>query len=57
MATSSLKKSFVINSKTEASKLVKMFSESIARPEVPKRGGIATASPELLKEIVRENRN
>ncbi|MBQ4497234.1 MAG: hypothetical protein II973_06995 [Spirochaetaceae bacterium] len=56
MATSSLKKSFVISSKTEASKLVKMFTDSLSKPITTKPVNISTASPELLKEIINENR-
>ena len=52
MATSSLKKSFVISSKNEASKLVKMFTDSISNPSTPKPANVTAVSPELLKEIV-----
>lgn len=53
MATSSLKKSFVISSKTEASKLVKMFSDSITKKQTPpEQINITTVSTEQLKEIV-----
>ncbi len=51
MATSSLKKSFVISSKTEASKLVKMFTDSISKPV-----NVSNASPEILKEIINANK-
>jgi len=56
MATSSLKKSFVISSKTEASKLVKMFTDSLSNPVVPKHVEVSAASPELLKEIINGDR-
>lgn len=56
MATSSLKKSFVINSKPEASKLVKLFTESLSKPAKPKTVSVPTASAEFLKEIVNESR-
>ncbi|MBR5966907.1 MAG: hypothetical protein IK015_12410 [Treponema sp.] len=52
MATSSLKKSFVISSKSEASKLVKMFTDSLSRPFVPNPANVTTVSPDQLKEIV-----
>ena len=56
MATSSLKKSFVISSKTEASKLVKMFTDSLSKPAVTKPINVSAVSPELLKEIINGNR-
>lgn len=56
MATSSLKKSFVINSKPEASKLVKMFTDSLSNPIITKPVTVSNASPELLKEIIDGNK-
>ena len=56
MATSSLKKSFVISSKTEASKLVKMFTESLSKPVKTRSVNVTNASPELLKEIINDSR-
>ena len=56
MATSSLKKFFVINSKPEASKLVKMFTDSLSKPIITKSVTFSNASPELLKEIIDGNK-
>ena len=56
MATSSLKKSFVISSKPEASKLVKMFTDSLSNPIITKPVNVSNASPELLKEIINGGR-
>lgn len=56
MATSSLKKSFVISSKTEASNLVKMFSDSLITPNTPKKINVTVASSEQIKEIINANR-
>ncbi len=56
MATSSLKKSFVISSKPEASKLVKMFSDSLLKPVKTRPVNVTNASPELLKEIINANK-
>ena len=56
MATSSLKKSFVISSKPEASKLVKMFTDSLSKPSITKPVTVSNASPELLKEIIDGNK-
>ena len=56
MATSSLKKSFVISSKPEASKLVKMFTDSLSKPIISKPVTVSNASPELLKEIIDANK-
>ena len=56
MATSSLKKSFVISSKSEASKLVKMFTDSLSNPIITKPVNVSNASPELLKEIINGGR-
>ena len=56
MAISSLKKSFVISSKPEASKLVKMFTDSLSKPIIAKPVNVSNASPELLKEIINGNR-
>lgn len=56
MATSSLKKSFVISFQPEASKLVKMFTDSLSKPIIAKPVNITNASPELLKEIINDNR-
>jgi len=56
MATSSLSKSFVINSKTEASKLVQMYTDSLSKPISIKTVKVSEASPELLKEIINANR-
>ena len=56
MATSSLKKSFIISSKTEASALVKMFTESVKNPKPPKPVNVIFATPEQLKEIINASR-
>ena len=56
MATSSLSKSFVINSKTEASKLVQMYTDSLSKPISIKTVKVSEAAPERLKEIINANR-
>ncbi len=52
MATSSLKKSFVITSKPETSKLVKMITDYLSKPIITKPVTVSNPSPELLKEIM-----
>lgn len=58
MATSSLKKSFVISSKSEASKLVKMYSDSLVKTRVASsRVNAPLVSSKQLKEIVKNGFN
>lgn len=56
MATSSLKKSFVISSKKEAESLAKMFEESLKKPwkaEYPKS---ETLAPKAVMEFFNGKR-
>ena len=53
MATSSLKKSFAINSKKEASAFVKVFVDSIKNPPKPiKKVDISSFSPEQMTQVI-----
>ncbi|MBQ9281498.1 MAG: hypothetical protein IJ207_04790 [Treponema sp.] len=53
MATSSLKKSFVINSKKEADAFVKMFADSLKNPPKPiKEVECGTISREQMTQII-----
>ncbi len=56
MATSSLKKSFVISSKNEADAFVKMFADSNKNPPKPiKKVGYSIVSKDELKKLVSAN--
>lgn len=53
MATSSLKKSFVINTKKEADAFVKMFADSLKNPPKPiKEVEYSTISQEQMAKII-----
>ena len=53
MATSSLKKSFVINSKKEADAFVKMFADSLKNPPKPiKEVECGTIPREQMTQII-----
>jgi len=53
MATSSLKKSFVISSKKEADAFVKMFADSLKNPPKPiKEVECSTISREQMAQII-----
>ena len=53
MATSSLKKSFVISSKKEASAFVKLFTDSLKNPPQPiKKVNYSIASDAEIKKIL-----
>ena len=56
MATSSLKKSFVISTEKEASAFVKLFADSLKNPPEPiKEVDYSILSKDELKELVSEN--
>lgn len=55
MATSSLKKSFVISSKKEASNFVKLFTEQEKNPPL-RDVNIEILSKEKLKELINASR-
>ena len=56
MATSSLKKSFVISSKKEADAFVKMFADSLKNPPKPiKEVEYSILSKDELKKLVSVN--
>lgn len=56
MATSSLKKSFVISSKKEADAFVKMFADSLKNPPEPiKEVEYSILSKDELKKLVNVN--
>lgn len=56
MATSSLKKSFVISSKKEADSFVKMFADSMKNPPKPiKEVEFSIASKEEIRNLIAEN--
>ncbi len=56
MATSSLKKSFIISSEKEASAFVKLFADSLKNPPEPiKEVDYSILSKDELKELVSEN--
>lgn len=53
MATSSLKKSFIISSKKEADAFVKLFSDSLKNPPQPiKDVPVSTISKEQMARII-----
>ena len=53
MATSSLKKSFVINSQKEADAFVKLFADSLKNPPQPiKEVSVSSISREQMAKII-----
>lgn len=54
MATSSLKKKFVITSKTEASNLAKMLSDSLSKPYEPPKISYTVLTPEQARAFLKE---
>jgi hypothetical protein len=53
MATSSLKKSFIIRSKKEADAFVKLFADSLKNPpQTIKEVGVSTISREQMARII-----
>lgn len=56
MATSSLKKNFVIKSKKEASNFVKMLTASVNAPVLPPVVNIPTLTLDQIKEIFNDQR-